>query len=150
MSWLAHFVSWWNWSLAHGDAMTTEYLYKGETTSRMQIVKYRDYSLLKWFSTQVTFYCHHFYQNFIMSKWINSYDCNKIYLTMSIYFTHQQTFKITPPITYLVIDISFVPCFIVIDFVIAAQYNHSHGHKIYNVIISKFSFSSHFSYFDFF
>ena len=45
-------VSWWN-SLTYGDAMTTEYLYKGETTSRMQIVietvpvhhvKYRDCS----------------------------------------------------------------------------------------------------------
>ena len=37
MSWLAHYVSWWN-SLTYGDVMTTKYLYKGETTSRMQIV----------------------------------------------------------------------------------------------------------------
>ena len=37
MSLLAHCVSWWN-SLTYGDVITTKYLYKGETTSRMQIV----------------------------------------------------------------------------------------------------------------
>ena len=40
---------------------------------------------------------------------------------VSNYFTHQQTFKSNPSITYLVIDINFLPCFIVIDIVIAAQ-----------------------------
>ena len=111
MSWLAHYVSWWN-SLTYGDVMTTKYLYKGETTSRMQIVietvpvhhvknrlfqfiilntetvpvhlvKYRDYSSYKWFSDSNDFLLLSFLYVKI-SLWFDSNHCQECFLYMYI------------------------------------------------------------------